>query len=98
MASTDFTFFGLNPRMSASEAALMWLGLAGFSSASATLVEADFAPALGSFSKGAFVFDVTVLAMARTSSRLKAMGLMAALRFRMLSRRADFFEGFSMVA
>src|SRR5882757_3046754 len=35
--------------------------------------------------------------MARTSSRLKAMGLVADLRFRMLSRKADFLEGFSMV-
>jgi hypothetical protein len=35
--------------------------------------------------------------MARTSSKLNAMGLAVALRFRMLSRKAFFFEGFSMV-
>ena len=45
---------------------------------------------------GVLVLAVTVCAMARTSSRLKAMGLAAVLRFRMLSRRADFLDGFSM--
>ena len=39
---------------------------------------------------------VTVFAMARTSSRLKAMGLAGALCFRMLSRRAVFLEGLAM--
>ena len=45
---------------------------------------------------GDAVLLVTVWAMARTSSRLKAMGLVAALRCRMRSRKAVFFEGFSM--
>jgi hypothetical protein len=40
----------------------------------------------------------TVFAMARTSSRLKAMGLEGALRFKILLRRADFLVGFSMMA
>jgi hypothetical protein len=48
------------------------------------------------FREGVMVLLVTVFAMARTSSRLKAMGLEAALRFRMLSRRAVFLDGFSM--
>src|SRR5688572_20980326 len=39
-----------------------------------------------------------VFAMARTSSRLNAIGLAGALRFRMLLRRAFFLEGFSMMA
>src|SRR4051812_44806131 len=42
-------------------------------------------------------FSTVVFAMARTSSRLNAMGLEVVLRFRMLSRRAFFLEGFSMM-
>ena len=41
-------------------------------------------------------FGTTVCAIARTASKLKAMGLAGAFLLRMLSRRAFFFEGFSM--
>src|SRR5687768_16669957 len=78
--------------MSASDAAFTCCGFT-FSKPAAGLAGA-FTPALGN---GEMVLLVTVFAMARTSSRLKAMGLEAALRFRMLSRRAFFLDGFSMV-
>src|SRR5215212_1576620 len=78
--------------MSASDAALTCCGFA-FSAPAAALAAELFAPGFG---KGTAVLLVTVFAMARTSSRLNAMGLEAALRFRMLSRRAVFLEGFSM--
>src|ERR1035437_5462503 len=47
---------------------------------------------------GRFVLLVTVFAMARTSSRLKAIGLTGAFCFslRILSRKAVFLDGFSM--
>src|SRR5262245_51004065 len=79
--------------MSESEAAFTCCGLA----LSAPVAAADFAvPALPAFGKGVTVLLVTVFAMARTSSRLKAIGLEAALRLRMLSRNAVFLDGFSM--
>ena len=80
------------PEPNASDAAFTCCGFA-FSRPACTGLAADLAPALGN---GTAVLVVTVFAMARTSSRLKAMGLEAALRLRMLSRRAVFFEGFSM--
>ena len=76
--------------MSASEAAFTCCGLA-FGAASAALPGLPILPA-----KGMLVRLVTVWAMARTSSRLKAMGLAAALRFRIESRSAFFLDGFSM--
>ncbi|MSU72122.1 MAG: hypothetical protein EXS43_07240 [Opitutus sp.] len=79
--------------MSASEAAFTCWGLAAFFSAAAFFAGAAFV----AFENGAAVFVVTVFAMARTSSRLKAIGFVAALRFRMLLRSAFFLEGFSMV-
>src|SRR5215212_6866795 len=78
--------------MSASDAALTCCGFA-FSAPAAALAAELFAPGFG---KGTAVLLVTVFAMARTSSRLKAMGFDAALRFRMLSRSAVFLDGFSM--
>src|SRR3954465_6861109 len=80
--------------MSASEAAFTCCGLAFSAPAAAACLDGVLPP--GFAGKGEFVLLVTVFAMARTSSRLKAMGLVAALRFRMLSRRAVFLEGFSM--
>src|SRR4051812_18328794 len=85
--------FGLKPRMSESDAALTCCGLA-FSAMAAALAVAFLVVFAGN---GVLVLLVTVFAMARTSSREKAMGFDAALRFRMLSRRAFFLDGFSMV-
>src|SRR5215211_5102398 len=93
IGSAGLPFLGLNPRMSASEAALTCCGLA-FSAPATACLAAVLAPVLAG--NGEAVLLVTVFAIARTSSRLKAMGLVAALRFRMLSRRAVFLEGFSM--
>ena len=72
----------------------MWFGLAGFSRA-ALMAAAGLATTLVALAVDS-AFAVTVFAIARTSSRLKAIGLVAALRARMLSRRAVFFDGFSM--
>ena len=87
---------GLKPRMSAKEAAFTCWGLA-FGAASAAAGRL-LAPGLaGVFAVvAALALVETVLAMARTSSRLKAIGLEGALRFRMLSRRAVFLEFFSI--
>src|SRR5262245_47846094 len=79
--------------MSASDAALMCCGFAFSRPAAAAGLAAALAPAFG---KGAAVLLVMVFAMPRTSSMLKAIGLDAALRLRMLSRRAVFLDGFSM--
>src|ERR1700690_4460775 len=94
MASTALVRFGLNPRMSASDAALTWFGLAGLSRAAAWSAADGRAATLVSFAADS-AFAETVLAIARTSSRLNAIGLVAAFRARMLSRRADFLDGFS---
>ena len=59
---------------------------------------AEVFAALAGLSSGVPALGTTVFAMARTSSRLNAIGLAGALRFRMLLRRAFFLEGFSMVA
>ncbi len=82
--------------MSASEAALMWFGLTGFSRAAAASAADGLAATFVDFAADS-AFAVTVFAIARTSSRLKAIGFVAALRARMLSRSADFLDGFSMV-
>src|SRR5580698_8094862 len=80
--------------MSAREAGLMWLGFAGRSRVSG-LGAIGLAGAFLLAGSGALA--ALVLAIARTSSRLNVIGLVAALRARMLSRRADFLEtGFSM--
>src|SRR5690348_13732953 len=83
---------GLNPRMSATDAALTCCGF-GFSAAAAALPLAAFVVFAG---KGELVLVVTVCAIARASSRLK-LGFGADLRRSMLSRSALFLEGFSMV-
>src|SRR5438045_1607073 len=94
IGSAGFPFFGLKPRMSASEAAFTCCGFAFSAPAVAAFVAGALPPGFGN---GNAVLLVTVLAIARTSSRLNAIGLEAALRFRMLSRSAVFLEGFSMI-
>src|ERR1017187_10519188 len=96
IASTARVLFGLKPSISASDAALMWFGLAGFSSGTASCAAEGFAAAFVALRVDS-AFAETVFAMARTSSRLRAIGLVAAFRARMLSRSADFLDGFSMV-
>jgi hypothetical protein len=80
--------------MSASEAALTCCGLTFSTPAATALAAVDLPAALGN---GMVVLLGTVWAMARTSSRLKAIGLVAAFRLRILSRNAVFLDGFSMV-
>src|ERR1019366_1271903 len=96
MTSAALVLLGLKPRISESDAALIWFGLAGFSSAACRAAD-GFAATLADFKTDSAFADAT-FAIARTSSRLNAMGLVAALRARMLSRKADFFEGLPMVA
>src|ERR1017187_8268681 len=85
--------------MSESDAALMWFGLAGLSRETASCAADGFDVALAALADFAVdsAFAETAFAMARTSSRLSAIGLVAAFRARMLSRNADFLDGFSMV-
>jgi len=93
--SEAFVRFGLKPRMSASEAALTWFGFTGFSRAALRAAD-GLATTLVVLAVDSALAE-TVLAMALTSSRLKAIGFLGALRASRLSRRADFLDGFSMV-
>src|SRR5690554_1261562 len=85
--------------MSASEAALTWLGWAGLASSSifaAALAAAAFL-ALAAEALSASLLSATVLAISRTSSRLKAMGLppfcFPRMRLRRRSRALPFLVG-----